>query len=81
VIGQLRDATIALHDIDAEELSAAGMMDRWIAGHYQAPAVIKKYTYRRACLDGAEVVINMVLIAGSQAIITALDTPAKYGPK
>lgn len=78
---ELRDATIALHDIDMERLETAGMMARWIAGQFGAAATIEEHADRRACLDGADFVINMVLIGGPEAIVPEFDIPERYGLK
>ncbi len=78
---ELRDATIALHDIDKERLETAGMMARWTAAQFGASARIEEHADRRACLDGADFVINMVLIGGTEAIVPEFDIPEKYGLK
>jgi alpha-galactosidase len=78
---ELRDATIALHDIDMERLETAGMMARWTAKQFGANAKVEEHADRRACLDGADFVINMVLIGGPEAIVPEFDIPEKYGLK
>ncbi len=78
---ELRDCTIALHDIDMERLETAGMMARWTAKQFNANARVEEYADRRACLDGADFVINMVLIGGPEAIVPEFDIPEKYGLK
>ncbi len=78
---ELRDCTIALHDIDMERLETAGMMARWTASQFNAPAKVEEYAERRAALAGADFVINMVLIGGPEAIVPEFDIPAKYGLK
>ncbi len=78
---ELRDVTIALHDIDMERLETAGMMARWTAKQFCSNARVEEHASRRACLDGADFVINMVLIGGPEAIVPEFDIPEKYGLK
>ena len=78
---ELRDCTIALHDIDMERLETAGMMARWTAKQFKANARVEEHADRRSCLDGADFVINMVLIGGPEAIVPEFDIPEKYGLK
>jgi alpha-galactosidase len=78
---ELRDSTIALHDIDAERLETAGMMARWTAGQFNARARIETHADRRASLDGADFVINMVQIGMHAATLKDFDIPRKYGLK
>ncbi len=78
---ELRDSTITLHDIDAERLETAGMMARWTAQQFGAGARIVEHPDRRACIDGAEFVINMVQIGMHPATLIDFDIPRKYGLK
>ena len=78
---ELQDCTIALHDIDAERLDTAGMMARWTAAQFKAPAKVEEYADRRACLDGADYVINMVQIGMHEATLIDFRIPTKYGLK
>lgn len=59
---ELRGAAIALHDIDAERLETAGMMARWVSDQLGGEAVVEEHPDRRAALDGADFVVNMVQI-------------------
>ncbi len=77
----LQDCTIALHDIDAERLETAGMMARWTAGQFGAPSVIEEHADRRACVDGADFVINMVQIGMHEATLLDFDIPRRHGLK
>ena len=77
----LRDVTIALHDIDAERLETAGMMARWTAAQFKADARIEEHAERRAALDGADFVINMVQIGMHEATLLDFDIPRRYGLK
>jgi alpha-galactosidase len=78
---ELRDCTIALHDIDAERLETAGMMARWTAAQFGANAVVEEHADRRACVAGANFVINMVQIGMHPATLIDFDIPRKYGLK
>jgi alpha-galactosidase len=78
---ELRDCTIALHDIDAERLETAEMMAGWTAAQFQAPARIEAHPDRRACIGGADFVINMVQIGMHAATLLDFDIPRKYGLK
>lgn len=77
----LQGCTIALHDIDAERLETAGMMARWTARQFDAPAIVEEYADRRACVDGADFVINMVQIGMHEATLLDFRIPTKYGLK
>ena len=78
---ELQECTIALHDIDAERLETAGMMARWTAKQFDAPAVVEEYADRRACVTGADFVINMVQIGMHEATLLDFKIPTKYGLK
>ncbi|WP_062013530.1 alpha-glucosidase/alpha-galactosidase [Aureimonas sp. AU4] len=78
---QLREVTISLHDIDAERLETAGMMARWTAAQFKANPVIELHADRRAALEGADFVINMVQIGMHEATLIDFDIPRKYGLK
>ncbi len=78
---ELQECTIALHDIDAERLDTAGMMARWTAGQFKAPCKIEQHADRRACVDGADFVINMVQIGMHEATLLDFRIPSKYGLK
>lgn len=80
-IAPLRDCVIALHDIDAERLETAGMMARWTAKQFDAPCVVQEFADRRACLEGADFVINMVQIGMHEATLVDFHVPTKYGLK
>jgi alpha-galactosidase len=75
----LRDVEIALHDIDAERLETAGAMARWVAGERGANPQVTTHDDRRAAIDGADFVINMVQIGGHEATLRDFEIPARYG--
>jgi alpha-galactosidase len=78
---ELQECTIALHDIDAERLDTAGMMARWTAAQFKAPAKVEEYADRRACVAGADFVINMVQIGMHDSTLLDFKIPTKYGLK
>ncbi len=78
---ELREVTIALHDVDAERLETAGMMARWTAERLGASPTIEEHADRRAALDGADFAINMVQIGGHAATLLDFEVPRRYGLK
>jgi alpha-galactosidase len=76
---ELADTHIALHDIDAERLDTAGAMARWIDGELGGRATITTHMDRRAALDGADFVINMVQVGMHDATLADFDIPARHG--
>jgi len=76
---ELAGATIALHDIDRERLDAAEAMARWTAATLGAPATIEAHLDRRAALDGADHVINMIQVGGHAATLVDFEVPKRFG--
>ncbi|MFD9902786.1 alpha-glucosidase/alpha-galactosidase [Streptomyces sp. NPDC059063] len=76
---ELKGARIALHDIDAERLATAEAAARYIARERGADARITAHPDRRACLHGADFVINTVNIGMAEATRTDFAVPARYG--
>ena len=75
----LRDAEIALHDVDAERLETAAAMARYVAGACGATPTITTHLDRRAAIDGSDFVLNMVQIGGHEATLRDFEIPARYG--
>jgi alpha-galactosidase len=75
----LRDAEIALHDIDPERLETAAAMARYVAGARGATPAITTHLDRRAAIDGSDFVLNMVQIGGHEATLRDFEIPARYG--
>jgi alpha-galactosidase len=75
----LREVEIALHDIDPERLDAAETMARWVARERGAEPKITAHADRRAALDEADFVLNMVQIGGHEATLRDFEIPARYG--
>src|SRR5690606_8505627 len=59
---ELREAHIALHDIDAERLATAEAASRYIAGSLRARPLITAHADRRTALQDADFVINIVQV-------------------
>ncbi len=78
---ELREATISLHDINAERLEAAQQMARWTAQALEAAPTIEAHLDRRAALAEADYVINMIQVGGHEATLLDFDIPRKYGLK
>lgn len=78
---ELKDITIAMHDIDAERLETAGMMGRWTAKQLGANARVEEHRDRRAALAGADFVFNMVQIGMKESTVIDFKIPTKYGLK
>jgi alpha-galactosidase len=78
---ELRGVKISLHDIDPERLETAGMMARWTSDRLEAGAVVEEHSERRAALDGADFVINMVQIGMHEATLLDFEIPRRYGLK
>jgi alpha-galactosidase len=76
---ELRDIEIALHDIDPDRLASAEAMARYVARERGATSRIAAHADRRAALDGADYVINMVQIGGHEATLRDFQIPARYG--
>ena len=66
---ELADAEIALHDIDEERLEAGEAIARWTNGAVGASATISSHLDRRAALEGADYVVNMVQVGGHEATV------------
>ncbi|HEX2182720.1 MAG TPA: alpha-glucosidase/alpha-galactosidase [Rubrobacteraceae bacterium] len=78
---ELRGATVALHDIDPGRLETAGMMARWTSEQLEAGAKVEEHLERRAALEGADFVINMVQIGMHEATLLDFEIPRRYGLK
>ena len=76
---ELRDAEIALHDVDLDRLATAEAMARYVAAARGAAPRITTHLDRRSALDGADYVLNMVQVGGHAATLVDFDLPARYG--
>jgi alpha-galactosidase len=76
---ELKNAHIALHDIDAERLATAAAAARYIAAELGASPVVTAHLDRRESLVGADFVINIVQVGMGEATRTDFDVPARHG--
>ncbi len=76
---ELHDVDIALHDIDADRLATAEAIARVTAGERGATPRITAHLDRRAAIDGADFVLNMVQVGGHEATLKDFEIPARYG--
>ena len=76
---ELRGATLALHDIDAERLETAEAIAHRTAEQLGATPKISTHLDRRAALGGADFVINAVQVGMYAATVRDFEIPARYG--
>jgi alpha-galactosidase len=76
---ELRGATLALHDIDAERLETAEAIARAVADQLGAKPRITSSLQRRTALEGADYVINAIQVGMHAATVRDFDVPARYG--
>jgi alpha-galactosidase len=77
---ELGDATISLHDIDAERLQTSEIVARRVAESLNAHPTIEATLDRRAALDGADYAIAMFQVAGYKpGTVIDFEIPKKYG--
>lgn len=76
---ELADLTLHLHDIDAERLATAEAVSHNVAAQRSAQPTIRAFQDRRAALEGADFVINMVQIGGLESTRTDFEVPSRFG--
>jgi alpha-galactosidase len=76
---ELRQVTIALHDIDGERLTTAEELVRHIVRASGADLTVEPHLDRRAALDAASFVVNEIQVGGYEATLRDFRIPAKYG--
>jgi alpha-galactosidase len=76
---ELADATIVLHDIDADRLATAERMAAWTAGALGASPSIEAHLDRRTALRDADFVVDTIQVGGERATRLDFDIPARYG--
>ena len=76
---ELRDATIVLHDSDADRLSTATRMAEWTSKTLGAEPHIEAHLDRRQALRGAEFVVNTIQVGGARATRLDFEVPGRYG--
>jgi alpha-galactosidase len=73
------EATIALHDIDAERLATAEAIAGYANEALKAGAIIEAHLDPRAALDGADYAVNAIQVGGYQHTRLDFDIPKRYG--
>lgn len=76
---ELAESEIALMDIDPERLRIAEILGHKVAQAVGAHPTITATEDRRAALDGADFVINMIQVGGFPSTRVDFDLPKKYG--
>jgi alpha-galactosidase len=76
---ELKDAHIALHDIDSERLGVAEAMAAYTNRELDGSARITTHLDRRAAIEGCDHVINMIQVGGFEATKLDFDIPAAHG--
>ena len=77
---ELHGARIALMDIDPDRLRDTELVTRRVANEAGVSPDVTATTDRRAALDGADYVINMIQVGGYRpSTVIDFEIPAKYG--
>ncbi|GAA3716665.1 alpha-glucosidase/alpha-galactosidase [Streptomyces tremellae] len=76
---ELKNARVALHDIDPERLATAEGAARFIAAERGAAPVVTAHADRREALEGADFVINIVQVGMRESTRTDFEVPARHG--
>jgi alpha-galactosidase len=76
---ELAGAHVALHDIDPERLETAEATAHRVAAQVGAKPTVSAHLDRRAALDGARFVVNMVQVGGIDATRTDFAVPSRFG--
>ena len=76
---ELREIELSLHDIDEARLATAEQVARLAADKHNARPTIRVSADRRAALEGADAVVNMIAVGGHAATLTDFDVPERYG--
>ncbi|HYZ82529.1 MAG TPA: alpha-glucosidase/alpha-galactosidase [Solirubrobacteraceae bacterium] len=76
---ELTEATIVLHDINAERLTTAEQIAAAANEAAGAHFTIESHLDRRAALHGADFVINEIQVGGFTATLRDFEIPKRYG--
>jgi alpha-galactosidase len=77
---ELRNATIALMDVDPQRLETSEIVARRLAEGVKGAGTIVATTDRRAALDGADYVLTMMQVGGYRpATVTDFELPKRFG--
>ncbi len=78
---ELRNVTIALHDINPRRLEMAAAIARRTCQALRPAPEIQTSGDRRAALAGANYVINTIQVGGHEATVRDFEIPNRYGLK
>jgi alpha-galactosidase len=78
-LSELADATIALHDIDADRLDTAMRIAHGVQRGAGSRFVLESELERRAALDGADFVVNEIQVGGLEATLRDFEIPERHG--
>ena len=76
---ELASSEIVLHDIDSDRLETGVAIARWTNDAVGAAARVSSTLDRRAALEGADYVINMVQVGGHEATLLDFELPLRHG--
>lgn len=76
---ELSDATIVLHDIDADRLRTAERMAAWTADALGAVPTLEAHLTRREALKDADFVIDTIQVGGARATQLDFEIPSRTG--
>ncbi len=77
---ELADATLVLHDIDAERLALSERVVRRLVATLGSPATVVATLDRERALDGADVVFDTIQVGGFRpATVTDFEVPKRFG--
>jgi alpha-galactosidase len=76
---ELATSEIVLHDIDRERLEAGVAIAGWTVDAFGAGASISSTLDRRAALEGADYVVNMIQVGGHDATLIDFEVPVRHG--
>ena len=76
---ELSDVRVVLHDIDVERLETAAAIAEATAREVGAQPQITVQPERRAALDGADYVINVIQVGMHEATVRDFEIPAGFG--
>ncbi len=76
---ELAEVRVVLHDTDAERLETAVAIAEATAREVGARPQISAHAERRAALDGADYVINVIQVGMHEATVRDFEIPASFG--
>jgi len=76
---ELSDSTIVLMDVDDHRLEQTRKVADAIVDNENLDATVESTTDRREALDGADYVLNMINVGGTEPFENEIRIPEKYG--